>query len=90
MTLVTAAGARSGCELADTNSQPVIPPVAAVVWTVLSGNLKPPAAEAMVPEQVRLPGTVPPEMSQPVVRSGEVRKRIWRTSQLSITRWPLA
>ena len=29
----------------------------------------------MVPEQVRLPGTVPPEMSQPVVRSGEVRKR---------------
>ena len=52
-----------------------MPPVAAVVWTVLSGNLKPPDADWMVPEHVRLPDTVPPEMSQPVVRFAEVRNR---------------
>src|SRR2546430_5841545 len=77
-----------------TISWALMPPVAAVVWTVLSGNLKPPDADWMVPEQLRLPGTVPPEMSQPVVRSGEVRKRkppeARTTNELSTVAWTTA
>src|SRR5438094_934375 len=73
---------------------PAVPPLAAVVWTVPSGNLKPPDADWMVPEQVRLPGTIPPEMSQPVVRSGEVRKRrppaARTTNELSAVAWTSA
>ena len=51
------------------------PLVAAVVWTEPSGNWKPPAAAWMMSEHVSLPAEGAPEMSQPVVRSGEVRKR---------------
>src|SRR5437867_8583841 len=48
----------------------------------------------MVPEQVRLPAEVPPETSQPVLRSGDVRNRkppdARTTNELSAVAWTSA